>query len=85
MSRKNNKSHARRRNQELIKREQDRAALHEKLNEVRKARAAERQSYQTALSKKKPKVEPVVSSEAKRKKLLAKQLKRLSLGGGSSG
>ena len=35
------------------------------------------------MSKKKPKVAPVVSSEAKRKKLLAKQLKKLSLGGSS--
>ena len=69
MARKNNRKKAKKRLNDMIRHETERAEESAMLADRRKSNAAKRQAGDTG---KRPKVAPVVSSEAKKKKLLAK-------------
>ncbi len=68
MTRKNNRQNKIKRTEQLIRREKERDEINKRKLEARQMHEKER----SAQLKKKPKVPPVVSSEMKKKKLLAK-------------
>ncbi|CDW76859.1 UNKNOWN [Stylonychia lemnae] len=76
MAKKNSRKNAQKRHKFIIRQEQER----EQEAVKRQQKREEKDKRERGMIQKKPKVPAVMSSEAKKKKLLAKQLKSLSLG-----